>query len=217
MITFCITSCNRFDLLERTIDSFLKLNKYPIKKYILNEDSGNTEIINKILNKYGNLFHIIRNPKNEGLLKSVDNLYKLVETEYIFHTEDDWYFQSNSNFITDSLEILENNKNIHQIWLRKNIPNEWIEPKIIDNKYQIIKYPHLGGWCGFSFNPGLRRKSDYLKMFPEGYNKHKISNDIGICELECNNIAALNGYRAAILTNPTCVHIGIGNKATKRN
>ena len=85
MITFCITSCNRFSLLEKTIDSFLSLNKYPIEKYILNEDSTNKEIITKILDKYGDLFHIIRTPKNESLLKSVDNLYRLVDTKYIFH------------------------------------------------------------------------------------------------------------------------------------
>ena len=32
-ITLCLTSCNRWNLLERTIDSFLKLNKYS-KRYV---------------------------------------------------------------------------------------------------------------------------------------------------------------------------------------
>ena len=31
-ITLCLTSCNRWSLLEKTIDSFLRLNKYPIKE-----------------------------------------------------------------------------------------------------------------------------------------------------------------------------------------
>ena len=40
-ITLCLTSCNRWNLLEKTIDSFLKLNSYPIKEYLIYEDSNN--------------------------------------------------------------------------------------------------------------------------------------------------------------------------------
>lgn len=214
MISFCITSCNRWELLEKTVDSFLKLNNFPIEKYLLNEDSTDVEIIHKILKKYGSLFHIIRTPKNEGLLKAVDNLYALVDTDYIFHTEDDWLYETNSHFIEESLNILKDRKDIHQVWIRKDIPKEWIEKQNFGN-YRLIHPSHLGGWCGFSWNPGLRRKKDYLDMFPEGFNKHRISKDIGISELECNNIAKAQGYRAAILTNPVCNHIGY-NHATKR-
>ena len=215
MITFCITSCNRFPLLEKTIDSFLELNKYPIEKYILNEDSTNKEIITKILNKYGDLFHIIRTPKNEGLLKSVDNLYKFVDTKYIFHSEDDWEYKLNTNFMEQSVDILENYEDINQVWIRKDIPSQWINNDIIDNKFKIVKSPHLGGWCGFSINPGLRRKSDYDRIFPDGFNKYRISKDIGFCELECNNIAKNNNYKAAILLEPAINHIGY-KEPTKR-
>ena len=59
-ITLCLTSCNRWNLLEKTIDSFLRLNNYPIKEYLIHEDSNNQEIYQKIQNKYGYLFKTIK-------------------------------------------------------------------------------------------------------------------------------------------------------------
>lgn len=215
MITVCITSCNRFDLLKTTIDSFLKLNTYPISKYFLNEDSGNPEMVEKIKSQYGDLIEIIFNGVNQGLLQSVDNLYQLVETEYIMHIEDDWLFQGNPNFIAESLTILQENPNIHQVWIRHGIPDSWLEqPK---NKiYRMVKNCHFGDWCGFSFNPGLRRKSDYLKMFPNGFNVHNLhgSNSV-LSEHDCNMVASAQGYRAAILNKPACRHIGDGKSTYK--
>ena len=114
-----------------------------------------------------------------------------------------------------SIDILENYENINQVWIRKDIPSQWINDEIVDNKFKIVKSPHLLEWCGFSFNPGLRRKSDYNKIFPNGLNAHKISKDIGICELECNNVAKSHNYRAAILLEPAVNHIGY-NQPTKR-
>ena len=43
-LSIVITSCGRPDLLEKTIDSFLLHNTYPIKKWIITEDSGIKDI-----------------------------------------------------------------------------------------------------------------------------------------------------------------------------
>lgn len=207
-ITLCLTSCNRWNLLEKTIDSFLKLNNYPIKEYLIHEDSNNEEIYQKIQNKYGYLFKILKPEKNVGLLKSIDNLYELVTTEYIFHLEDDWEFKGNPDFMQESLNILENNKNIHQIWIRSGIPNDWLEPKN-NNNFRMVKKSHYGDWTGFSFNPGLRRLSDYKLMFPEGYSKHHDKNkNSALNEHDCNLVTINFNYRAALLNNSACKHIG---------
>ena len=47
-VTVVITSCNRVDLLERTIDSFIKYNTYPIDRYILIDDSANLQAFEDI-------------------------------------------------------------------------------------------------------------------------------------------------------------------------
>ena len=40
-ITFTITSCNRIDLLENTLNSFTSINNYEIDEFIMSDDSGN--------------------------------------------------------------------------------------------------------------------------------------------------------------------------------
>ena len=213
MITVCVTSCNRWELLEQTLDSFLKLNTYPIERYILHEDSDNVDIVNKIKEKYP-MFEVFGSGYNVGLLKSIDNLYSLVETDYIFHLEDDWNFESNPNFIQESLNVLEN-KDIHQVWIRKDIPNNWLEKENLGT-YKMVKDCHFGDWCGFSFNPSLKRLSDYKFMFPNGYNFYNThGTNSALNEHECIQIAASYGYRAAILNNRVCTHLGEGKSTYK--
>lgn len=214
-ITVCLTSCNRFDLLQITLDSFFNLNNYPIHKFLITEDSGRPEMQQEILSKYGGKVKVIFNPVNLGIYKSIDNMYQEADTEYLFHCEDDWRFDENPNFIRDSLSILEERQDIHQVWIRKDAQPDWIEPGFAVTKlgipYQMMKAQHCGDWCGFSHNPGLRRKSDYLRMFPNGFAEFILPNQKAVMtEHNCNLHAAKQGYRAATLTNPTCVHIGDG-------
>ena len=44
-ITFVLTSCRRFDLLERTLESFVATNDYPIQRYIIIEDSEDEGVL----------------------------------------------------------------------------------------------------------------------------------------------------------------------------
>lgn len=217
-ITVCLTSCGRFDLLKKTIDSFLSLNQFPdmIEKFIITEDSGKEDMRQKISDTYGDKIEIIFNEVNKGLFKSLDHMYNQVNTNYIFHCEDDWAFQGNSYFLNQSFEILENRPDVHQVWIRPiNTLPGWVENgsfKTPDGlEYRMMASPHLGDWCGFSFNPGLRRLSDYKRMFPNGYSEFILSDkSIVYSEHNCNKIAAQQGYRAAILINGACDHIGQG-------
>jgi hypothetical protein len=174
----------------------------------------------KIQKKYGSKVSIIFNEKNLGLYKSIDNMYKQVSTEYIFHSEDDWRFTTNPNFIRDSISILEERKDINQIWIRNDIEKSWIEDELLTTEngiqYKMVKNNHFGGWCGFSHNPGVRRKSDYDRMFPEGYASFIIPDKPAVfTEHACNTHAMNNGYRAATLINTSCQHIGHGRTTLK--
>ena len=117
-VSLVITSCGRFDLLKKTLDSFFEKNTYPIKKIIITEDSTEGEKLKKLLSKYENReFHIIINKERLGQLKSIDRAYKEVDTEYVFHCEDDWEFLK-EGFIEKSMEILEEDPKILLIGLR---------------------------------------------------------------------------------------------------
>jgi ribosomal protein L30E len=49
-VSLVITSCDRFDLLEKTLESFYELNQI-----IIIEDSGKEKKLNKVLNKFNNI------------------------------------------------------------------------------------------------------------------------------------------------------------------
>ena len=167
MVTVVLTSCNRPSELSPTLASFFKYNTYPIKKIIIIDDSGINNCINEcLINIPADIERVvIYNEVNIGQIASIDKAYSLVDTEYIFHCEDDWEFY-NYGFIEKSMEILNKNKDICLVWLRayKNgilLDNgHTINMDIIEN-YRIVNNNYLNTWMGFSFNPGLRRLSDY--------------------------------------------------------
>ena len=213
-VTFTITSCNRLDLLKLTLDSFLNLNTYPIDEFIISDDSADHNVYEKIVDIVGPKFKIIRNESRLGLSKSLDNLFTLAKNEYIFHCEDDWFFEGNPNFISESLEILENFKNIHQVSIRHQSDNPHkITGKILKTKnnvrYSLLEqqFTTIPGqtWNGYSWNPGLRRKSDYLRMFPIGLS---FFGDEYMC---CDHTKKFN-YLSANLEYTSCYHIGYNNR-----
>lgn len=203
-VTFVITSCGRFDLLEQTLDSFLELNDFPIYEYIIHEDSGDPEMYDKIMEKYGHIAEIIASKHKKGLSKSIDTLYNCVETPYIFHCEDDWSFSGNRHFISESLAVLSGRPDIHQVWIRHEHDHKLPlgQPYPINGVLvrDVIEWKE---WIGFSWNPGLRRVSDYKRMFPNGYSEF---GD----ELLCNIHAKQYNYKAVSLVNTVAKHIGYG-------
>lgn len=210
-VTVCITSYNRFDALSKTIDSFLEFNSYPIEEIIVIEDSTNIKMKEKVLKKYGNVINFIFNEKNIGQVKSIDKIYSLVKTPYIFHIEDDYIFYK-SQFIEHSLVILENCLNIHQVWIRGHMLKPDQQPyfleseikQVEDVRFKMVKSPNLGDWTGFSFNAGLRRLSDYKNMFPQGYGAFHNYDNSYLSEFNCNQQAAKFNYRACQLLTGYC-------------
>jgi len=106
-VTFVLTSCGRFNLLELTLRTFLSHNTYPIDRFLLIEDSGNEAVLD-ICSKFSSPIEVIVNSRRIGLMSSLDRLYREINTEFIFHCEDDWVFFRNG-FIEDSLQLLEQN------------------------------------------------------------------------------------------------------------
>ena len=47
-ITLVLTSCGRFELLKRTLETFIRFNTYPLKQIIITEDSGNSAVYDYI-------------------------------------------------------------------------------------------------------------------------------------------------------------------------
>lgn len=204
-VTFVLTSCKRFDLLEPTLRSFLKYNTYPIEEYIIIEDSPNVEKLNKVLRKFKDIkFTVLYNNPQIGQLPSIDRAYALVKTDYIFHCEDDWLFYR-SGFIEQSFSLLWDNEKIISVWIREqdDTNKHPLEPTIyttkdgVQYKYLVTGFREV---ChGFTFNPGLRRTKDYELIKP--YSKWADEGDL-------SNEYYQNGFRGAILQNGYVKHLG---------
>jgi hypothetical protein len=171
-VTMIITCCSRWDLLERTLDSFFEVNNYPLHHIILHNDGA--EVTEKIRDKYQDEIEFLHSKPRIGYSKSLDKLLAKVETRFVFTSEDDWHYHR-GGFIDKSKLIMEAHAGVHQVWIRDikdhNHP--------VSNIYEIlpglfvhdVKKGYRKIWHGFSLNPGLRRMSDLKQWFPNGLSE----------------------------------------------
>jgi len=215
MITVVLTSCGRLELLKRTIDSFHKFNTYPIKEFIIVDDSGNHEVHEELKRSYP-IETLILNDKNIGQIASIDKGYEQVKTPYLFHVEDDWEFYR-QGFIEKSLAILESDPKILQVWLREHYDTNThpIDPEIYTLpsglQYKLMQINALQAWHGFTWNPGLRRLSDYKLVAPfSAIMEDGDFNALTECHIGQKYFEL--GFRAAILMDGYVKHIGYGQQ-----
>ncbi len=211
-IDVILTSCGRFDLLESTLDSFFYLNDYPINNFFIYEDSGtlyrrqpdinHLEILKQ---KYPQVTWLISKQK-DGQIYALDALWGRVTTKYCFQMEDDWVFYRR-NFISDSIEILEQRDDIIMCWIRErnDVNSHPIENNVIDGfDYMMMNYNLM--WDGYTFNPSVKRLSDYQKIGTFGGRVRHYEawrNESGISKAYGDM-----GYRAIILPHGYMRHIG---------
>jgi glycosyltransferase involved in cell wall biosynthesis len=209
MISVVITSMNRLDLLKRTVDSFMQMNTYPIKEFILIEDSGLEEVHTELRRMYPN-FHLILNEKNIGAYESIDKAYSFVKTPYVFHTEDDWEY-IRPNFIEPSLDVLLSDPMLMQVWL-SNTEGCSIYPELLragNTNYRIAGPDKDNFWHGFTCHPGLRSMAGYRMTAPwtQWINK---TDPLSVQECTVGEAYYRLGYKAGVLLNTYTEHIGIG-------
>ena len=221
-VTMVLTSCNRPNELKITLESFFKFNTYQIKKIIIIDDSGKLGCIDECLYLIPSNVekNIIYNKENIGQISSIDKAYSLVDTEYIFHCEDDWEFYD-YGFIEKSMEILSTNDKIYTIWLReyqnfKVVRNgQPVNPNIVNNTHRILSAfkERTNIWSGFTFNPGLRRLKDCKLLMPYSNYKNSIECNCGGVEQALSNLYYKNGYLSVVTINEKGFvrHIGWDN------
>lgn len=175
-ITVVLTSCGRQDLLARTVRSFEKYATTElIDEFIIVEDGPiDNSFVKELMPSIKNI-RLLNSPvPKRGQLVNIEWVYPQVKTPYIFHCEDDWEFNA-PNFIEDSYAIMEAHPACLQVFMSSHqyqwqvaYNRSWVEDTVYtvgDLKFWKLRpwIQHDGG-LGFSFNPGLRRLSDYYKI-----------------------------------------------------
>jgi len=211
-VTVVLTACGRPDLLKQTIESFLEHNKYPIYEWIISEDSGIQDINKELMEKYPT-FRWITAKARRGQIKSIDECYQKVKTPYIFHMEDDWVTYE-GGFIEESMKILEADPMISAVMCREH------DPRVYEMSDTPPRLKCWGNWGHWSFNPGLRRVTDYRKHFEKGYNAFVTfeTTDTLKGEFTVNEFYREKGYKMALTpkTSGHMRHIGDGRHIAER-
>ncbi len=215
-VTLVITSCNRPHLLERTLNSFVATNTYPITRAILIDDSGEIGCNDKVVEKFKDRLPLtsLYNKVNIGQTASIDRVYSYVKTKWIFHCEEDWVFLQ-PGYIEKSMRVFEENPNekIYTVWLRPHhsTSNHPIEADNLNRGYYMMRkdftYEYNGDfytWCGMTFNPGLRKTADCLKHHPYSIccEKQLYNGKVFVGEYTINKKYKEDGYCAMILADP---------------
>ena len=84
-----LTSCNRLDLLKKTIQSIPQQTLDKIATKIIVDDSADQECFSELReeneNGYLKNWTILYNEQKLGQPSSIDRAYSYVNTEYVFH------------------------------------------------------------------------------------------------------------------------------------
>lgn len=198
-LTIIMTSCDRWDLFTITLDSFFALNTYPYVAFHVHNDSVKPIPI-EIKQRYESKGITWHEGVKRGLSGAWDYLVDLVQTEYFFNLEEDFEFSGNANFMEDSFKLIDT---CYQVWIRHQ--NDHLHP-LFETALSSKEVPYSivyawGDWCGFSFNPSLRSKKQWVELFPNGIN--------GKDEIELSK-QVFDFYVALSLVNSACRHIGNG-------
>jgi len=203
-VTAICTSFDRPDLLERTLRSFHRFNTYPIARFIVQDDSGHVGCNDHLCAEFPHV-EFRYNPKRVGQIRSADIAYTDADTPYIFHLEEDWEFYG-FGFIERSMAVLEERHNIICVWIRahNDTNGHRIDPfplraGDIGVEYRTVVRNHANIWHGFTFNPSLRRKSDWEAHGGYAALAEFIPKRPWESEAAIGHHYMRNGFRAAIL------------------
>ena len=170
-ITLVITSCNRFDLLERTLQSMYPwLDEIPHK--VLVEDSDAEPDLFDRLRASG--FRIIVNGRRLGQLPSIDVAYAQCNTKFILHCEDDWEFSRRPN-LEAACRILEEGIEgegefsvvcFRDVTGTKRGKPELFKDRVVRGSLFRYSFEQKYKFNYFTFNPGMLRYDFYRRYGP---------------------------------------------------
>lgn len=230
LITLTITTCKRFDLFEKTMNSFINccMDIDKIDHWICIDDNSSDEDKTKMTKLYPFFNFYFKDRKHKGHPQSMNILRTMIKTPYFFHMEDDWKFFSQRRFLSEALEVLGYDSTIKQCLINKNYSETERDISVKGGEFcstnngtrfyihefantpeSIAKWTQKHGadgnnssyWPHFSFRPSLIKTSI---LFEVGEFNENVSH----FEMEYSYRYTNKGYRSAFFEGINCLHIG---------
>ena len=199
-VTICVTSCGRADLLERTLESFREFNTGG--RFLLSEDADDPAVRAMLAARHPDIEIHAGGPRL-GLMGSIDRVYSKVETDYIFHLEDDWEFSGPVAW-NAAIAALEGRADVANVSIRYI---DEIKPKyragsqffeVGGEKFQLIRPDAHAEFFGWSSNPGLIKTELHRSYAPFARLMHD----------QMSGLIKKEGKRVAYLLPGVAGHIG---------
>jgi GR25 family glycosyltransferase involved in LPS biosynthesis len=227
LITLTITTCKRYELFEKTINSFLNtcLDLEKIDHWLCIDDNSSTEDREKMQEKYPFFEFYFKEVSEKGHPQSMNIIRNKVKTPFLFHMEDDWTFFAKKRYISDCLEILSQDEKIGQCLINRNY-GETHEHRAVsggferctptglkyyihehcatDDEYKRFYAKYGNGmncayWPHFSFRPSLMKR----KVLDREFNT-KVSH----FERKYADDYHREGYYSVFFPTIYCMHTG---------
>lgn len=169
-VTTFVLSCNRLEVLDKTLTSFWNTVNY-VTKMVIVDDSAEPGVFETLVKRYGDRCDIICFPRNRSQWWAMDFMVSYCDSEYIFYLEDDWELLQ-TGYIQSSKAILEKYRDIGTVDISWRT-FEWqgiesYDKTLIDEMFYYKKpwrisdyHLHWYGWIG---SPNLKRRDDLILL-----------------------------------------------------
>lgn len=229
LLTFSITTCKRFDLFEKTMNSFLNCcdDVDKIDRWFCVDDNSSEVDREKMKRLYPFFDFYFKTKEEKGHPQSMNIIRDKVTTPYLFHMEDDWKFFEKKRYISQCMDVLSANTSIGQCLINRNYAETESDIDVKGGLYYqtsqgtryyihefarnqdelkrwIDKYGNCKSsnyWAHFSFRPSIV--------------KTKILKDLGEFdvtkshfEMDYAHRYVMRGYVSAFLEGIYCLHTG---------
>ena len=210
-ITLCLTIGKRPEELRKTLESIVSQIRF---EHIIAINDFRDEETSQVFRELCPHGILIVQTEQVGHHRAVDLMYSQVKTPYIFHCEDDWFFDQPLELDT-YIELLNNDSNANIVCLRKVSNFILTEDQQTQVKYYEtnplatarLDYTHAK-WHGYTFNPHIARIETWKKT--GGFYKFKKERDVSI-------FFRSQGKYNLFLTEGVCHHIGENSVSYPQN
>lgn len=148
IVTFTITTCKRYELFVKTMNSFLNCCKDIdlISRWICVDDNSSDLDRKRMKENYPFFEFVFKDKSTKGHPKSMNILRDMIRTPLYFHIEDDWHFICERPYISDCIKVLSESETYSQCLLNRNYS------EIASNRIKggYVKYTNEFNSIGFN-------------------------------------------------------------------
>lgn len=232
-VIFSMTTCKRYELFEKTINSFLNCcDDYNlIGTWLCVDDNSSEEDREKMKSKYPFFTFIFKTPEQKGHYISMNMIREFVidnNAQYLLHMEDDFHFVHKKNYITKSINVFNDDEEIGQVLFNKNYAEVELFKRPIPGGYDKVTKTGMTYTLHEHFYSHEEKYNECLKKYPnQGTSvywphfsfrpsivKVDVYKTVGLFsntphfEMAYSKEYKDYGFKSAFLDMFSCIHIG---------